>query len=157
MHSADQVLKQENIFLKQATIGGISCSVGYIKKFKWSWFATQLNTFVIIGDTNSLIDKSTIENFSSACLKYALQNNQGWPRGLQSGIGSIAILMGSNVSVDAIAFCEKPTKKHWSAFEIPVIYDESQRRIIRYIKTPIWGKIYFGFFTNLIDSVTGKL
>ncbi len=157
MPTAEQALQQENLYLKQENIGGISCIIGYIKKFKWSWFATQLNTFIIIGETSNTIDKTAIENFSTACLKYALQNHQGWPRGLQSGIGSIAVLKGSNVTADAVLFCEKPTKKHWSAFEIPVIYDESRRKAVRYIKTPIWGKIYFGFFTKLIDSITGKL
>lgn len=157
MPSAEQILKQENIYFKEDIIGGISCTIGYIKKFKWSWFATQLNTFIIIGQTTSTIDKSTIESFSTACLKYALQNHLGWPRGLQSGIGSIAILKGSSVTPDAINFCAKPTKKHWSAFEIPVIYDESRKKVIRYIKTPLWGKIYFAFFTKLIDSIITKL
>ena len=119
--------------------------------------STQLNVFVIIGETGSLITKKMIEDFSAACMKYALKNNKGWPRGLQSGVGSIAILKGPGVDQDAIHFCEHPSKKHWSAFELPVIYDTSARRAVRYKTKPVWGVIYFPFFTKTIDGITSKL
>ncbi len=150
----EEILKKENIYLGEETINGITCSIGYIKKFKWSWLATQLNTFVIIGKTNDKIDKHLIDSFSKSCFEYALHNNKGWPRGLQAGIGSIAILQGNNIDGEAIVFCEKLTRKHWSAFEIPVLYNTKENRTIRYISAPIWGTIYFPFFTRTIDSIT---
>jgi hypothetical protein len=58
-----------------------------------------LNPFVIIGEIDGQITKAVIEKFSTDCFEYALKNNKGWPRGLQSGVGSVAILMGSNVDV----------------------------------------------------------
>ena len=57
MNSAEQLLKAENIFIGEEIIGGIPCQIGYIKKFKWSWFATQLNLFVIIGQTEKAVDR----------------------------------------------------------------------------------------------------
>jgi hypothetical protein len=105
--TSEQILKNENIYFRHNTINGISYSIGYIKKFKWSWFATQLNTFVIIGKTNDKIDKQAIEAFSKSCFEFSLKNHKGWPRGLQAGVGSITILQGSNIDNDAIAFCEK--------------------------------------------------
>ena len=153
----EEVLKNENIYFGQATINGIPCSIGYIKKFKWSWMATQLNTFIIIGKTSSPIDKKEIEDFSTSCFKYSLKNHKGWPRGLQAGVGSIALLQGSSVSSEAQAFCEKLSKKHWSAFEIPVIFNTAENKAIRYKSNPIWGRIYFPFFTKTIDSITRQL
>lgn len=153
----EEIFKSEGIFFGQETINGITCSIGYIKKFKWSWFATQLNTFVIIGETKEKIDKLTIENFSKDCFEYALKNHKGWPRGLQAGVGSIAILQGNDIDNEAIKFCEKLSKKHWSAFEIPVIYRTNERKAIRYKSQPIWGTIYFPFFTKTIDSIVEKL
>ena len=88
----EEVLKDENIYCGQDNINGIAWSIGYIKKFKWSWLATQLNTFVIIGKTDKKIDKHMIEAFLKSCFKYALKNHKGWPRGLQAGVSSIAIL-----------------------------------------------------------------
>ena len=57
MPTPEQVHKQENIYFKQDNVGGISCTIGYIKKFKLSWFSTQLNTFIIINQSASPIDK----------------------------------------------------------------------------------------------------
>lgn len=155
--TSQQALQQTNLSVENATIGGIPCAVGYEKKFKWAWFATQLNTFVIIGETNEPITKAVIEKFSTDCFEYALKNNKGWPRGLQAGVGAIAILKGSTVDSEAVAFCEKLDKKHWSAFEVPVIYNTQSGVIHKYVKSPIWGTIYFPHFTDLINSVASKL
>jgi hypothetical protein len=155
--SAEEALKQDGLFIENTTINGIPCSVGYDKQFRWSWMATQLNTFVFVGTANQPIDKALIEAFSTGCYEYAIKNHKGWPRGLQTGVGSIAILTGKNVDEAARIFCEKPTKKHWSAFEIPVIYDTQSKSIIQYLKKPIWGTIYFPYFTELITAITAKL
>ena len=91
MNPKDIFLK-ENIYFGEAVLAGVSCSVGYIKKFKWSWLATQLNIFVFIGKTELPVTRDLIDGFSTACFNYAKSNNKGWPRGIQSAIGSIAIL-----------------------------------------------------------------
>ncbi len=153
----EQALRHENIYIGQDNINGIACSIGYIKQFKWSWFATQLNTFVIIGQDSGSIDRQAIESFSENCIIYALKNNKGWPRGLQSAVGSIAVLQGNPVNEGARRFCEKPSKKHWSAFEIPVLYDTAEKKAIRYLSTSMWGAIYFPFFTKTIDAITNQL
>ena len=153
----ETIFKNENIYFAQETIGGISCTVGYIKKFRWRWFATQLNTFIIIGATENTIDKKTIENFSTACFNYAINNNKGWPRGIQAAVGSIAILQGNTMNEDAIQFCEKLSKKHWSAFEIPVLYNSEQKKYIRFKSYPVWGIMYFPYFEKTIDYFAEKL
>lgn len=156
LKSAAEVLKEQGIYIGQDIIGGINCSIGYEKVFKWSWLATQLNTFVIIGATDQQIDRVLIESFSKACFEYATKNNQGWPRGLQSGVASIAILQGANIDVSGAVFCEKLSKKHWSAFEIPVLYYTPDKRPIRFLSKPLWGTIYFPHFSRLIDSITSR-
>ena len=156
MKNLKEIFEEGNSYFSQANIGGLECTVGYIKKFKWRWMATQLNTFIIVAETEMTIDKKVIEDFSAASFDYALKNNQGWPRGLQSGIGSIAILKGNSISADAIKYCEKPSKKHFSAFEIPVLYDTTKKEVIKYRKKPIWGTIYFSFFTETIAAITRK-
>jgi len=153
----EEIFKNESINFEQQTINGINCSVGYIKKFKWSWFATQLNTFIIIGKTEQKIDRQTIEDFSNSCFEYSLSNYEGLPRGLQSGVASIAILQGSNIDDEAKRFCEKLSKKHWGAVEIPVLYNINENRSIRFVTKPLWGRIYFPYLAKTIDSITSKL
>jgi hypothetical protein len=152
-----ELLKNENLFFGEETIGGIECSIGYLKEFKWSFFATQLNTFLIIGNANGVISKQVIEDFSSNCFEYALKNHKGWPRGLQAGVGSIAILQGNALDKEAIEFCQTLSKKHWSAFEIPVLYKTDEKKLIRFTSTPIWGAIYFPYFVKLIDKIGRQL
>ncbi len=152
--TAEEVLIKTGLFTENVTINGVECAVGYDKQFKWSWMGTQLNTFIFIGSANQPINKAQIESFSASCYRYAIDNNKGWPRGLQSGVGSVAILKGSTVDQAAKDFCEKLTKKHWSAFEIPVIYDEGNNQFIQYLKRPIWGTIYFPYFTELIAKIS---
>jgi len=143
------------------TSGGLTCYtdkiingdvlVCYIKKFRLAWIATQLNTFIILG-TKDNISKPDIESFSHSCFEYALKNNRGWPRGVQSGIGSIAVLTGSNVDDQAQAYCLENLKKHWSAFEIPVIHNSNTNELFFFRNNPIWGRIYFPYFRKLIES-----
>jgi hypothetical protein len=151
-----QVLTGENIYYGQANINGIDCSIGYIKKFRWSWFGTQLKTFIIIGQTEMKIDKNLIENFSSSCHDYAIKHNKGLPRGLQSGVGSIAILVGRDIGHEAVRFCQNPYKKHFGSFEVPVLCNLEKREVSKYLKTPVWGKVYFPFFTETIERITNK-
>mgnify|MGYP001108474121 CR=1 FL=1 len=157
MTDIKQLLTNEKIFFKEENINGINCAIGYIKKFKWRWIATQLNTFIIIGQTEQLIDRSLIEEFSTSGYKYSIKNNRGWPRGIQSGVGSIAILQGENIDYSAVEFCRKFPKKHWSVFEIPVLFDLNTKTTIKYSNKPLWGAMYFPFFTKTIDAITAKL
>ncbi|MDE5419603.1 hypothetical protein L3049_16550 [Labilibaculum sp. DW002] len=124
----------------------------YLKKFKMSWFATQLNTFIAISQIEGEITKDTLKDYSSKTYKYALKNHKGWPRGIQAGVGSISVLIGTSVSKESIDYCKKLSKKHWSAFEIPVIVDLSKMQVIRFDKRPVWGTIYFPYLKALIDS-----
>lgn len=154
--TTEEILKSETEHVRNGKIAGIECSVGTIKKFKWSWFATQLNTFVFIGETDQIIDKTLIENFSRNCFEYAVKHNTGWPRGFQSGIASIAILKGSSIDNSAIEFCSRFSKKHWSAFEMPLLYDTTQNKIIKNQSGKIWGAIYVPYLNNIINAVTRK-
>ncbi|PZP50375.1 MAG: hypothetical protein DI598_05695 [Pseudopedobacter saltans] len=156
MNPKDIFLK-ENIYFGEAVLAGVSCSVGYIKKFKWSWLATQLNIFVFIGKTELPVTRDLIDGFSTACFNYAKANNKGWPRGIQSAVGSIAILQANSVHDDAKIYGTGFMRKHWSAFEIPVILDMQTKSSYRFLGKPLWGAIYFPFFEKTIIDLTNQL
>lgn len=153
----EDIFKLDGSFYGKHTIANIPCSVAYYKDFRWRWMATQLNTFIIVGETDQKVDLRTIDLFSALAFQFALNNSKGWPRGLQAGIGSIAILKGTEVDPAALSFVSNPSRKHWSAFEIPVIYNTANKQTYRYTGTPMWGAIYFPYFTKLINGVTAKL
>lgn len=111
----------------------------------------------MVGETDQPITTQLISDFSLACFKYAARNHKGWPRGFQSGVGSIAILKGNNITPEAATFCKVPSRKHWSGFEIPVLCNTQKREFIRFQAYPMWGRIYFPFFAKTIDGLLAKI
>ena len=50
LQAIKQRLKSQSIFFSEDPIGGRPAVIGYEKKFRWQWFATQLKTFVVAID-----------------------------------------------------------------------------------------------------------
>ena len=117
--------------------------------------STQLNTFIVATDFgDEEINVAMIEKHLSESFQYTKENYTGWPRGLQSGLGVISVLISSNITDEAKEYCVKlKSGKKWSAFTIPVIYDASINEVFQFQKNPIWGRIYYPHFKKLIDSL----
>ncbi len=99
---AQQIFFSEDSIIEQPTV------IGYDKAFRWSWMATQLNTFIMASDLgDQTITVETIENHLKESFDYSRKNYNGWLRGFQSGVGVISILISQNVSEDAKVYCKK--------------------------------------------------
>ena len=148
-------LNESYIYHSEENILDNNSVIGYEKKFKWSWVATQLNTFIVATDFGDKeIDESLIENHLSESFNFSKQNYKGWPRGLQSGLGVISILISNNVSDKAKDYCQKlKSGKKWSAFSIPVIYNSKTKETFQFEKNPMWGRIYYPHFKKLINNL----
>lgn len=148
-------LHEQSIYHSEAEILNRHSIVGYEKKFRWSWMATQLNTFIIATDFGSdEIHKTVIENHLSEAFRFSERHYTGWPRGLQSGIGVISILISSSITEEAKEYCLKlKSGKKWAGFTIPVVYDSTTGNIFQFEKNPIWGRIYYPHFKKLINSL----
>ncbi len=148
-------LKETNIYHSEEKILNNQSIIGYEKKFKWSWFATQLNTFIVATDLgNEEINKSTIENHLSESFKYSMQNYKGWPRGFQSGVGVISILISNNITEEAKDYCQKlKSGKKWAGFTVPVVHNPETNEIFQFDKNPMWGMIYYPYFKKMIKSL----
>ncbi|TPN82391.1 hypothetical protein [Aquimarina algicola] len=147
-------LTQNGIFftndeiLKQPTV------IGYEKKFKWSWMATQLNTFIVATDfEDDPITVNEIDFHLTHAFKYAEKNYKGWPRGIQSGLGVISILLSTQIDAQAKEYCIKlKSGKKWAGFTIPVCINTSTNEVFAFDKNPIWGRIYYPHFKKLIKT-----
>lgn len=130
--------------------------IGYEKKFQWLWFGTQLNTFVFATDfDDTLITPELFAEYMNESFKYAEQHHTGWPRGLQSSVGAISILISSNIHKNTIEYCrELQSEKHWSGFGIPVVVNSSTNKVYFFDKKPMWGAIYYPHFKRLIRELT---
>ncbi|MGH1386573.1 hypothetical protein [Kordia sp.] len=147
---AQQIFFSEDSIIEQPTV------IGYDKQFRWSWMATQLNTFIMASDLgDQTITVETIENHLKESFDYSRKNYNGWLRGLQSGVGVISILISENVSEDAKVYCKKlKSGKKWAAFTIPVVIDATTKEVFFFDKKPMWGRIYFSFFKKTIQELT---
>lgn len=143
--------KQDGFTLYKDDIGSLECTVATKKQFKWSWLAVQMNFFAIMGFCESITEE-IIENFSKNCLEYAIKNNKGLPRGLQSGVVSFPLLVSSDVDENSKEFAQTRPKKHFAAMEMPVIFDLKENELYYYDKTPIWGGLYAQTFRNFIET-----
>jgi len=156
LNSIKEKLNSKSIFLKEETILGKPSVIGYEKKFKWTWFATQLNTFIIASDfADEYITVDLIEKHLSEAFTMAINNYTGWPRGLQSGVGVISILISSNITPDAIEYCRRlKSGKKWAGFAIPITINSATKEVNYFEQNPIWGRIYYPYFKQIILEVT---
>lgn len=124
------------------------------EQFKLKWLATKLKQYSYVSFSDT-IDLETVSAFSERCLKYTLKNYKGLPRGIQSGIVSFSILVGNKIEMDAIDFVLSRPKKHFAAFEMPIIVDLERQIIYHYTDTPIWGGMYYPYFRDYIQTHSG--
>lgn len=123
----------------------------YEEVFKWEWFATKLKISSFVKNVQQ-ITLDDIETYSNACLSEAIKKTKGLPLGFQNGIVSYNVLVSDKVYPDAISFVIGRPKKHFAAFEMPVIYDLENNRLYFYQGDIIWGMIYDSFIKSyLVD------
>lgn len=155
MHTIKQKYQLKNIFFSEDPILGRPTVIAYEKKFRWSWMATQMNTFIVSSDFgDEKLTTKVLESHLTESFKYASKNYNGWPRGLQSGVAVISILISSNIEEDVKNFCfELKSGKKWAGIAIPVVIDAKDGTVYSFKRDPMWGKIYFPYFRKLIAEL----
>ncbi len=123
--------------------------VTYEEVFKWSWIATKLKIFSFVNFVET-IELDTIKEYSSKCLKRAIKEKHGLPRGFQNGVLSYNVLVCNYATPEAIAFVTKQPNKHYSAFEVPIIFDVSNSQLHYYQGDIVWGMVYNSFIKEYI-------
>ena len=156
LQTVKNALEANHIYYSEDSVMNKPSVIGYEKVFKWKWIATQLNTFIVTSDFgDEQVDVDTIKKHLEASFNYTKIHYSGWPRGLQSGIAVISILISSNLTQEAIDFCVGlQAAKKYAAFTIPVVHDATNNKTYEFKSYPMWGRIYFPHFRHLINEVT---
>lgn len=143
-----EILHSEEPFIDYPSV------IAYEKKFRFRWMATQLNTFIVVSDFgDKQIGVEEIEYHLNNAFNYTKKHYTGWPRGLQSGIGVISILISSNLTGDAKEYCRAlRSVKKWAGFTIPVVVDSTENKVHQFVSSPMWGAIYYPHFKKLIKE-----
>lgn len=121
----------------------------YEEEFRVEWIATKLKQYSFVASAEA-ITIELIENYSANCMQYALAHYKNLPRGMQNAVVSNNVLVSSNIDDGAIKFVQSKPKKHFAAFELPIIVDLAREKIYYCQKTPMWGAMYYKYFREYI-------
>jgi hypothetical protein len=100
-------------------------------------------------------DKNEIVHFSNQCLEYALSH---FPRTLGAhnipdGLLSVSAMISNDFSDDLKSWVSNTSpKKHFLAYEFPVLVSLNDRKINYFRKTPILGASHYGGFRKFAEE-----
>ena len=108
-------------------------------------------TFFVFAEIPNL-DYQTLRQFSDFAFNYAVASKSfPLPCGIFEAVSCFPVAVTENIdAATAQAVSSETPPKHWSAFEMPVVYSRSQRMLYYFQATPLWGAAYFKGFRRTI-------
>jgi len=119
--------------------------------FEISKFGMVDRTFVF-ADIPEL-DVPKLQQYSKAAFEFAKNNKSV---SLPNGLFSFGVIITANADptlVEALKASQPIT--HWSAFEMPVIFDLANGGLYYYETTPMWGAAYHSSFRREVQNNLG--
>ena len=113
-------------------------------------------TFFVFADIPTLTPE-IINSFSNGAFQLALRSKSvPLPCGLFESVWSFAVAITSNLHPQMAEIIRNTTPpRHWSAGEIPVIFDATTGYLCYFEKTPVWGAAYYAGFRKQIQKYLG--
>lgn len=119
---------------------GVPAVVGHRAEFRLRWFATRLNLFTVVLP-EAVVTPAGLKQFAEDALDYAT-SQKGQFRGLQNGVAAIPVMVGSQVSPEAITFAQSMLIKRFSAFAWPAVVDLSTGQVHSHQGRVVIGGVY---------------
>jgi hypothetical protein len=121
-------------------------------RFQLSKFGNY-ETFFVFSNLG-VPDIGRMSAFSTAAFDYAKRSKKsGLPCGLFEAVACFCVAIVGAAPQDLVYSIRGNTPaKHWSAFEIPVLFDASQGQLHYLEKTPAWGAAYWRGFRKEIEK-----
>lgn len=123
--------------------------------FRSSWGFTRLHTFIVAHEVE-VATADDIEELSERSTRYAVRNKGGLPRGFQTGVAVLPVLICRTAPDDAVAVAERQPRKRFATLVLPVLIDLSQQRIVTYHEPRFWGSLYQDFLGQQQRLVAGE-
>jgi len=121
-------------------------------RFEISKFGMAETFFTFAEIPNLMPD--VLQQFSNASFRFAKSNKTiPLPCGLFEAVFCFAVAITANLNAQTAAYVrENAPIKHWSAFEMPVVFDLASGGLYYFEKTPFWGGAYYAGFRREIQS-----
>ncbi len=126
---------------------------------KSSWELSKFGkmTRAVLVTKSQVEEPGSVLDFSSRATRYALDNRDSvLPRGFGGSLLSVPVLASEGFDEGLEKWVQQTlAKKHWAAFEFPVLVALGEQRIYYCRKTPVWGSAYYkgfqGFANKYLD------
>jgi len=121
--------------------------VAYEEVFRWSLMATKLKITSFVKHMPA-VDLSEAKTYSEHCMKQVLSEREGLV--FQTALVSFNVVVSENISAEAIRFVSSVPKKHFAAFEVPVLIDTKTMKTHFFEGSMVWGAIYESFIREYL-------
>ena len=141
--SAATRLRDAGCEVSSVQLPGGPALAGHRSRFRLAWMATRLHLFTVM-TTVPHVDASTLQRFSEDSLDYAAAT-KGALRGFQTGVATIAVLVGETVGPDGARFAQEELVRRFSAFTWPAAVDLATGVTYSHQGRVVLGGIYAGW------------
>ncbi|HMS40064.1 MAG TPA: hypothetical protein PKE69_07565 [Pyrinomonadaceae bacterium] len=121
-------------------------------RFEITKFGIAENFFIFAEIPNLTV--GALQGFSSTAFQFAKANkSSSLPDGFFTATFCFAVAITANVPRDfaEYIFATAPIK-HWSAFEMSVVFDVTNGGLYYFTGTPLWGAAYYNGFRREIQA-----
>ncbi len=122
---------------------------------KSSWELSKFGkmTRAVLVTKSQVQEPGSVLDFSSRSTRYALDNRDSLlPRGLGGSLLAVPVLASEEFDEELKRWIQQTlAKKHWAAFEFPVLVALGEQRMYYCRKTPLWGGAYYKGFRRFVD------
>ena len=100
------------------------------------------------------LDATVLQSYSSTSFNFANSNKSApLPNGFFMAVFCFAVVITENLHPQlAQSIRDTAPTKHWSAFEIPVVFDLANGDLCYFTGTPMWGAAYYAGFRREIEN-----
>lgn len=100
------------------------------------------------------LTKEILMQYSNTSFKFSNNNrNFPLPNGFFVSTFCYAVAITANLDIQLAQYVKDTAPiKHWSAFEMPVVFDLTDGNLFYFEKTPFWGAAYYNGFRNEIKK-----
>jgi hypothetical protein len=127
--------------------------VAKLSRFEWSKFGFV--DYTIVFAVFDRLDSRSLWNFSQAAFDYAAARKGMSMPGLQGAkiCLPVAMIDADKGAVAAVRDIAAP--KHYAKMEFPCVFDMRSGRLHYFLRTPLWGALYYAGMRELATRLLG--
>lgn len=124
------------------------------RDFRLRWFATTLHTFVVLAEAPTA---AGLGRYSDDAARWAKGAKGGLPRGMQTGIAVLPVLVVASADDEARLEAGRRPEKDFGAVRLPLLVEPGPGAVSTYSGTMLWGMIYTDFLSEQQRLLAGDL